>query len=67
MDGIEAASEVIDLIAAGDSSSKDAVVEKKCLEFLNSIKECQEAYTHACESQAGVSLPYAVHPRSNPS
>lgn len=67
MNGIDIASEVIDLIASGggsgdpsSSSSLKNQVREKCLDCIQSIQECQKMYTEACESQAGVSIPYNV-------
>jgi len=61
LNGIDIASEVIDLIAkGGDSRSAKQEVEQKCVECIESIQECQKVYMDACESQAGVNIPYKV-------
>jgi hypothetical protein len=63
LNGIDIASEVIDLIARGSdslSSSGATQVQAKCLDCIQSIQECQQMYIDACESQAGVSIPYNV-------
>lgn len=52
---------MIDLIAkGGDSGVAKQEVEQKCLECIESIQECQKIYMDACESQAGVNIPYKV-------
>lgn len=58
---ITTASEVVDLVAEGSSeTSSKEMVQKKCQEFLESIEECNATYSRACDSQAGLLIPYAV-------